>query len=141
MVELTVAHWVYAGFIVLVLVTMAWRRETPLDELVESFMSCFSLLLPVSAWSGKPMSVMTHAPRLIQSRSTPLVQYFCICSADGTFNGRTTRKPTNWASEKYQMLLGNCGSCIFQERSEPRRAALRHITASSSQEPPRTECG
>ena len=41
----------------------------------------------------------------------------------------TTRKPTNCASEKYQMLLGNCGSCIFHARSEPRRAALRHSRA------------
>src|SRR5512137_798201 len=77
----------------------------------------------------------------IQSLSTPLVQYFCICSGGGTLSGRTMRKPTNWASEKYQTLFGNCGSCIFQERSEPRRAALRHMVASSSHEPPRTACG
>src|SRR5512137_2197591 len=77
----------------------------------------------------------------IQSRSTPLVQHFCIISGGGTLSGRTMRNPTNCASEKYQTLLGNCGSCIFQERSEPRRAALRHIVASSSHEPPRTECG
>src|ERR1039458_2820017 len=74
--------------------------------------------------------------RLIQSLSTPLVQYFCIWSAGGALSGRTMRKPTHWASEKYQTLLGNCGSCIFQERSEPRRAALRHFTASSSHQPP-----
>jgi TRAP-type C4-dicarboxylate transport system permease large subunit len=37
MVELTVAHWVYALFIVLVLVTMALRRETPLVCIVGSF--------------------------------------------------------------------------------------------------------
>jgi TRAP-type C4-dicarboxylate transport system permease large subunit len=37
MVELTVAHWVYAIFIVLVLVTMALRRETPLVCIVGSF--------------------------------------------------------------------------------------------------------
>src|SRR6266487_2468443 len=78
-------------------------------------------------------------PNTIQSLSTPLVQYFCICSGGGTFNGRTMRKPTHCASEKYQTLLGNCGSVIFQARSEPRRAALRHMIAWSSQEPPRTE--
>src|SRR5438045_3106419 len=77
----------------------------------------------------------------IQSLSTPLVQSFCICSGGGTLRGRTMRKPTHCASEKYQTLLGNWGSCAFHERSEPRRAALRHIPASSSQEPPRTECG
>jgi hypothetical protein len=37
MVELTAAHWVYAIFIVLVLVTMALRRETPLVCIVGSF--------------------------------------------------------------------------------------------------------
>jgi hypothetical protein len=37
MVELTMAHWVYAIFIVLVLVTMALRRETPLVCIVGSF--------------------------------------------------------------------------------------------------------
>ena len=37
MVELTVAHWVYAIFIVLILVTMALRRETPLVCIVGSF--------------------------------------------------------------------------------------------------------
>jgi hypothetical protein len=37
MVELTVAHWVYAIFIVLVLVTMALKRETPLVCIVASF--------------------------------------------------------------------------------------------------------
>ena len=37
MVELTAAHWVYAIFIVLVLVTMALRRETPLVCIIGSF--------------------------------------------------------------------------------------------------------
>ena len=37
MVELTVAHWVYAIFIILVLVTMAMRRETPLVCIIGSF--------------------------------------------------------------------------------------------------------
>jgi hypothetical protein len=37
MVELTAAHWVYAIFIVLVLVTMAMRRETPLVCIIGSF--------------------------------------------------------------------------------------------------------
>ena len=37
MVQLTAAHWVYAGFVVLVLVTMALRRETPLVCIVGSF--------------------------------------------------------------------------------------------------------
>ena len=40
-------------------------------------------------------------------------------------SGRTTRKPTNFASVRYQMLCGICGSCIFQSFVEPRRAALR----------------
>ena len=30
MVELTAAHWVYAFFMVLVLVTMTFRKDTPL---------------------------------------------------------------------------------------------------------------
>jgi TRAP-type C4-dicarboxylate transport system permease large subunit len=37
MVELTAAHWVYAIFIVIVLVTMAMRRETPLVCIIGSF--------------------------------------------------------------------------------------------------------
>jgi len=36
-VELTPAHWVYAFFIVVVLVTMAMRRETPIVCIVASF--------------------------------------------------------------------------------------------------------
>ena len=36
MVDLTAAHWVYAFFIVVVLVTMTLRRETPLVCLVAS---------------------------------------------------------------------------------------------------------
>jgi len=37
MAELTAAHWVYAFFIVVVLVTMAMRRETPLVCIIASF--------------------------------------------------------------------------------------------------------
>jgi hypothetical protein len=37
MIELTAAHWVYAIFIVIVLVTMAMRRETPLVCIIGSF--------------------------------------------------------------------------------------------------------
>jgi hypothetical protein len=37
MVELTAAHWVYAIFIIIVLVTMAMRRETPLVCIIASF--------------------------------------------------------------------------------------------------------
>ncbi len=37
MVELTAAHWVYALFIILVLVTMSLRRETPLVCIIGSF--------------------------------------------------------------------------------------------------------
>ena len=37
MVELTAAHWVYATFIILILVTMALRRETPLVCIIGSF--------------------------------------------------------------------------------------------------------
>lgn len=37
MVELTAAHWVYALFIVLILITMALRRETPLVCIIGSF--------------------------------------------------------------------------------------------------------
>ena len=37
MVELTAAHWVYALFMILVLVTMALRRETPLVCIIASF--------------------------------------------------------------------------------------------------------
>ncbi len=37
MVELTAAHWVYAIFIVLILITMAMRRETPLVCIIGSF--------------------------------------------------------------------------------------------------------
>jgi hypothetical protein len=37
MVEITAAHWVYAIFIVLVLVAMAMRRETPLVCIIGSF--------------------------------------------------------------------------------------------------------
>jgi hypothetical protein len=37
MVELTAAHWVYAIFIILVLITMALRRETPLVCIIGSF--------------------------------------------------------------------------------------------------------
>src|SRR5512139_2329178 len=36
MVELTAAHWVYALFIVLILVTMAFRRETPIVCIIGS---------------------------------------------------------------------------------------------------------
>jgi len=38
MVELTAAHWVYALFIILVLITMAMRRETPVVCLIGSFL-------------------------------------------------------------------------------------------------------
>src|SRR5690606_21929587 len=76
------------------------------------------------------------------SRSTPLFQYLYISSAVGTFSGRTTRKPRNCASVWYQMLLGSCGSWIFQFLSEGRRAALRRrVGSSSSHEPPRAVCG
>ena len=37
MVQLTAAHWVYALFIVLILVTMAFRRETPIICIIGSF--------------------------------------------------------------------------------------------------------
>jgi len=37
MVQLTAAHWVYALFIVLILVTMGFRRETPIVCIVGSF--------------------------------------------------------------------------------------------------------
>jgi hypothetical protein len=37
MVELTAAHWVYALFIILVLVTMALKKETPLVCIIASF--------------------------------------------------------------------------------------------------------
>jgi hypothetical protein len=37
MVELTAAHWVYALFMILVLVTMALRKETPLVCIIASF--------------------------------------------------------------------------------------------------------
>lgn len=37
MVTLTAAHWVYAIFIVLILITMAMRRETPLVCIIGSF--------------------------------------------------------------------------------------------------------
>jgi len=37
MVELTAAHWVYAIFIVLILITMAMRRETPLVCIIGAF--------------------------------------------------------------------------------------------------------
>jgi len=37
MVELTAAHWVYALFVILILVTMALRKDTPLVCIVASF--------------------------------------------------------------------------------------------------------
>lgn len=37
MVELTAAHWVYAIFIIVILITMAMRRETPLVCIIGSF--------------------------------------------------------------------------------------------------------
>jgi len=37
MVELTAAHWVYAFFVVLVLVTMGLRKDTPLVCVIGSF--------------------------------------------------------------------------------------------------------
>jgi len=37
MVELTAAHWVYAIFIILILIVMAMRRETPLVCIIGSF--------------------------------------------------------------------------------------------------------
>jgi hypothetical protein len=37
MVELTAAHWVYAFFVILILVTMALRKDTPLVCIVASF--------------------------------------------------------------------------------------------------------
>jgi len=37
MVELTAAHWVYAFFVVLVLVTMGLRKDTPLVCIIGSF--------------------------------------------------------------------------------------------------------
>mgnify|MGYP005838069855 CR=1 FL=1 len=36
MVELTAAHWIYALFIILVLITMSLRRETPIVCIVGS---------------------------------------------------------------------------------------------------------
>lgn len=38
MVELTAAHWIYAIFVILVLFTMAMRRETPLVCIIGSFL-------------------------------------------------------------------------------------------------------
>jgi len=38
MVELTAAHWIYALFVILVLITMAMRRETPLVCIIGSFL-------------------------------------------------------------------------------------------------------
>ena len=37
MVELTAAHWIYALFIVIVMVTMALRKDTPLVCIIGSF--------------------------------------------------------------------------------------------------------
>src|SRR5205814_2305758 len=50
---------------------------------------------------------------MLQSFSTPLIQYFVISSADGTASGRTRRKPTVFSSVKYHLPLGSCGSVIF----------------------------
>src|ERR1044071_2979501 len=75
------------------------------------------------------------------SFSTPLFQYFSISSGEGTWSGRTRRKPRNCASVWYQMLLGSCGSCAFHPFSEARRAALRSSSASWLQAPPRPTCG
>src|SRR3989442_14678726 len=82
-----------------------------------------------------------HGQRTTQSFSTPLSQEALISSAEETFKGRTMRKPRNCASVWYQSLFGNCRSCCFQALSEARRAAERSLSASSSQEPPRTTWG
>src|SRR5262245_41285049 len=43
----------------------------------------------------------------------------------GSIRGRIIRNPTCMASVKCQMLCGSQGSCCFQARVEPTRAALR----------------
>ena len=45
-----------------------------------------------------------------------------------------SRNPSHCASVSYQMLLGSCGSCCFQEGSEATRAAQRSMSAASFQE-------
>src|SRR5262245_19911841 len=61
-----------------------------------------------------------------------------LSASDGSVSGRTTRKPRNSASVKYQMLCGTCGSCCFQSIDDDTRAADRVRRSPSSQEPPRT---
>src|ERR1043166_9198764 len=71
---------------------------------------------------------MVHFPEEVglYSVSTPLIQYFAASSVEGTLSGRTMRKPRNCASVWNQMLLGNCGSWIFQDLSDACRAAKNY---------------
>src|SRR6516225_2068164 len=62
-------------------------------------------------------------------------------SRSSSSTARTTRKPTQSASVIHQMLCGLCGSRLSQVLSEKRRMALRHFSASSFHEPPRSTFG
>jgi hypothetical protein len=66
MVELTAAHWVYAFFIVVVLVTMAMRRETTLICIIASFVLALVLTgSPVNAVQAVFNSVTVVASELL----------------------------------------------------------------------------
>ena len=52
-------------------------------------------------------------------------------------NGRTSRKPTKVASVCHQMLWGRWGSWTLHSGFDPSRAALRSLSGSESQLPPR----
>src|SRR5262249_20163575 len=80
-----------------------------------------------------PNSALIHS-RLLTTFGLSPPSSGCSSSAS------TTRKPITSMRVSHQMLWGSCGSHFIQLLSETRRVALRHRSAFSAHDPPRTTC-
>src|SRR5262249_59695523 len=108
----------------------------------------FSLMRSVS-WAGNVVEKRIFPPLSPKGRGecTQLAHLLSRVTLERMFfklscssTARTTRKPTKSALVSHQMLCGRCGSSLIQLLSEPRRLALRHLSALSAQLPPRATC-
>ena len=65
---------------------------------------------------------------------------FSPTSSGCSSSASATRKPTTSIRVSHQRLCGDAGSHFCQLWSDIRRTALRHLSAESAHDPPRTTC-
>ena len=91
MVELTAAHWVYAIFIVIVLITMALRRETPLVCIIGSFILSWVIWpSPAIALVGAlllPAAIKVGLPPINAAMAISMFGYGCALTTDFIIQG------------------------------------------------------